>query len=389
MKNFDIAILGSGASGCMCAITAGQSGKTIALIDKNKLPAKKLMATGNGRCNLTNIHDNNSEKFYNHNLDDFFYLFNSADTLKFFNELGLVVYSDEEGRVYPISNSAKSVVDVINNKLKKMTNISLFSEKTIKKVEKMGKKFKISLEDEEIIAEKIVFSLGGNSNEMLKTLGVKCKENTPSLCGLKTKELLKLLSSIRLSPVLVTAISDKGTTFSEQGEVMFKENGLSGIVIFNASTLFAREGNFKGKIILDLMPSLSEEKLKKLLLKRKTLNVKISNFFDGMFANGLSYYLLEKCKINEERSSLQLNQKEIELLAKAIKCLEFEIIAPLDNNQVFSGGALLEDLNENLQSKSCRNLFICGEACDVDGMCGGYNLQWAWTSGFIVGKSLL
>ena len=139
----------------------------------------------------------------------------------------------------------------------------------IEKVEKIGKKFKISLENEEIFADKVVFSLGGNCNKLLENLGVSCKKNTPSLCGLKTKEHLKLLSNIRLSPVLATAISDKGTTFSEQGEVMFKENGLSGIVIFNASTLFAREGNFNGKIILDLMPNLTKEKLVKILSKRK------------------------------------------------------------------------------------------------------------------------
>ena len=387
MKEFDIAILGSGASGCMCALTVAPSGKRIALIDKNKTPAKKLMATGNGRCNLSNINDRDSKKYYNQDIDCFIKKFNFADMHKFFNDLGLVVYNDDEGRVYPLSNSAKSVIEVINNALAKYDNISVLNEKTIENIAKIEEKFKISLNGEEIIAHKVVFSLGGNNNHLLMPLNVKCKDVVPSLCSLKTDKKLKNLANIRVSPVKVTAtLKDK--EYSEIGEVMFKENGLSGIVIFNCSTLFARENNFNGKITLDLMPNTSFERLVDLLSKRRKINIKISNFFDGMFVREIGYYLLETCKINEDRLSSQLTRAEIESLAKAIKNLTFNTTAPLDNNQVFSGGADLNDLTPILQSKSCKNLFVCGEACDVDGICGGYNLQWAWTSGFIVGMSI-
>lgn len=386
MKNFDVAVLGSGASGCICSIIAGENGKTVALIDKNKMPAKKLMATGNGRCNLTNTNENLSNNF-NQDISKYLSRFDVQNVHHFFERLGLMLYSDEEGRVYPISNSAKSVVDVLNNKINKLGKISVFNEKIIKNIEKIGEKFKISLDDDEIIADKVVFALGGNNNQMLKKLGVSCKPNSPSLSALKTEKSIKNLANIRISPVKVLAECN-GKKYEEVGEVMFKEQALSGIVIFNSSTLFAREGCFKGKVILDLLPNISFDNLESKLMKRRNLDVKVSNFFDGMFVNQIGYYLLEKCKINENRSCKELNEKEIESLAHAIKHLEFKVTAPLENNQVFSGGAILSDLSDNLEAKSCKGLYVCGEACDVDGICGGFNLQWAWTSGFIVGSSV-
>lgn len=388
MKTFDIAILGSGASGCMCAIQLADTDKKILMIDKNKTTAKKLMATGNGRCNLSNTTKKQSINFYNQNIDNFLSIFDVKATLKLFNELGLETYSDDEGRIYPLSNSAKSVIEIINNKLEKTDNISIFNQKTIEKVEKFDEKFKIITNDETFIVDKIVFALGGNNNNILENLNVKCKDVTPSLCSLKTKEKMKVLANTRISPVSITAISANGKTYSETGEVLFKEQGLSGICIFNASSLFAREDNFYGIVTIDLLPKLSEKEVVCLLEKRKDIDCKIRNFFDGLFVRELGYYLLEKCKIDESRTSTMLKKEEISLLAKTIKSLAFTITAPLENNQVYSGGALLNDLTENLESKSCPGLYICGEACDVDGICGGFNLQWAWTSGYIVGNAL-
>lgn len=388
MKTFDIAIIGSGASGCMCAITAAPSGKKIALIDKNKLPARKLMATGNGRCNLTNITCTPSIKFYNQNIDKYLKRFSQHDALSFFESLGLVWQADSEGRVYPLSGMAKSVIDVINNSLEKYDNISILGEKTVENIEKTGQNFKISLVNDEIITKKLVVASGGNSNVLLENLGVNCKKLCPSLSALKTEKIPKLLNNIRVSPVKITAITSQGKSYSEVGEVLFKENGLSGIAIFNASAFFSREKEFKGKIFIDLMPNIDLNSLIGLLSNRRKIDIKVSKFFDGLCANQLGYYILEKCNIDENRSCIKLKDGEIKSLANSIKNLEFNVNGNYENNQVFSGGAKLENLSENLESKNCKNLFICGEACDVDGICGGFNLQWAWTSGYIVGKAL-
>lgn len=388
MKNFDIVILGSGASGVISAIEASASGKSIAIIDKNKSPAKKLMATGNGRCNLSNVICTPSVNFYNHNIDKFLQKFSPDDAIKFFENLGLCCYKDDEGRIYPLSGSAKSVIDVLCNKLEKCENICVFNEKIIEKIEKYGEKFKIFCQDEVFVATKLVVATGGNTFNLLQDLNLKVVKNFASLCALQTKENTKLLNGIRLSPVKVLA-KCCDAKYCEVGEVLFKEHGLSGIAIFNASCIFARNKSYSGTILLDAMPNTEIKDLIAKLQARRSLNVKVSKFFEGMFANGFAYYLFEKCKINENRISTEISDKEIEMLAKTIKNLQFEVYGFYENNQVYSGGIDLCDLDENLQHKKYNNLFFCGEVCDVDGLCGGYNLQWAWTSGFIVGKSLL
>ncbi len=386
MKNFEIAILGSGASGVMTAIIASASGKSIALIDKNKLPAKKLMATGNGRCNLSNAVCTPSTAFYNQDIDRFLSRFPTRDTLTFFEELGLCTQTDEEGRIYPLSGSAKSVIEVLNNALAKYDNISVFGEKIIEKVEKCGENYKITCNNDVFIAKKLVIATGGNTHNLLSGLGIKVNPLMPSLCAIKTKENTKLLNGVRISPVKVTA-EHGGAKYQEIGEVLFKDRGISGIAIFNASALFARN-DFSGTITLDLLPNISQKDLIEKLKERRKLAVCVSKFFEGMFVGGIAYYLFEKCKIDENRRCSALTDGEIITLAKAIKNLQFSVNGYYENNQVFSGGIDLHELSTQLEHKTHKNLFFCGEVCDIDGLCGGYNLQWAWTSGYIVGKSL-
>ena len=139
---------------------------------------------------------------------------------------------------------------------------------------------------------------------------------------------------------------------------------------------------------IDLLPDVSEKVLFDMLLERRHLAVGLDKFFVGMFAGGVANEIFKQSKPNTNLNCLKLNEKEIFLLAKTIKGLEFEICGHLDNNQVFSGGVPLEDLDDKLMHKKIANLYCIGEVCDVDGVCGGFNLQWAWTSGHIVGESV-
>lgn len=388
MKHFDIIILGAGASGCICALTASKTGKSILIIDKMTKAGKKLMATGNGRCNLTNLNMYPSEKYFNRNISCFLNRFNEVQTILFFDKLGLMTYADEEGRVYPFSNSAKSVIDVINNGLSKNKNISISLENEILNTEKQNDIFVVSTSKGEFSCNQLVVASGGKCAEgILKNFGLKTKEFTPSLVALKTQST-RNLDGVRISNAKLQAICEN-EKFCETGEVLFKDSGVSGIVAFNASTIFARKNNFNGEINIDLMPDVSHDKLKQILLKRKELKVKISNFFDGMFVSQVGFCILNLTKIeNEERLCCTLTEKEIEQFAKHIKNFAFKVKGHYENNQVHSGGVLIEELTENLESQKIKNLFFCGEVCDVDGKCGGYNLQWAWTSGYIVGESL-
>lgn len=377
---FDVIILGAGASGMMCASTI--KGKKVAVVDQAKNAAKKIMVTGNGRCNLGN--NSISSKFYNRNIDSFLKQFSEIETAKFFSDLGLVTYVDDEGRIYPISNSAKSVMDILEYGARKA---SFFLGERIKNIKKEGTSFVVNLETKIITSPKIVVATGGGSGEILKMLKVPYKEFVPSLVSLKSKQT-RDLNGTRVSNVLVKATNAFGKTRSEKGEVLFRENGLSGIVIFNLSTLYARSGRFEGKVEIDLLPDLSEQTLKDILRKRKSLEARLDKFFVGMFANSVANEIFKQSKLNTNAPCATLKENEILILAKTIKNMQFNVCGALDNNQVFSGGVPLEDLDENLMHKNLQGAYFVGEVCDVDGVCGGYNLQWAWTSGHIVGERL-
>ncbi|MBQ3213446.1 MAG: aminoacetone oxidase family FAD-binding enzyme [Clostridia bacterium] len=382
MKSYEVLIIGCGASGSICALTA--QNKNIAVIDSQTKVAKKILATGNGRCNLTNI--NLEDKSYNTEIKSYLKKFDVNKTLNFFSSLGLEVYADEEGRVYPISNAAKSVVDVLSNRIEE--KVDLYLGQTVGDIEKQDNNFIVKTDKENFLCKKLVVSSGGNSLiAPLKKMGVEFKDFYPSLVALKSKEI-KDLNGVKVSNVLVTATNSLGETKSEVGEVLFKDGGLSGIVIFNLSTLFSRTQNYVGKIQIDLLPNFTKEELINKLENRKKLNVCLDKFFTGMFVPALSNEILKQVKINTNLNSLKLNLNQIETLAKTIKNLTYNIDGCFENNQVFSGGVDLSLLTDSLMYKDIKNLYFAGEICNVDGVCGGFNLQWAWTSGHIVGENL-
>lgn len=387
MKVYETIILGGGASGTICAMVCDN--KNVAIIDNNTKLAKKLLVTGNGKCNLTNINidKQKSQDFYNQNLKKYIDKFTAKQTISYFQSIGLETYYDEQGRVYPISSSAKSVQDVINRQIKNK-NTNVFLENQILNIKKDNQNFIVETDKDIYLCKKLVFCLGGNKNELLCNLGLKIKQCVPSLCALKTKQT-KNLNGQRLENVLVRAINyHTGTLKSEMGDVLFKEEGLSGIVIFNLSSCFSRFNDFNGQIQIDLLPSINEEELLIMLLERRKLNLPVNEFFVGMLINQIAYEIFEKCNTDENRTSDKLTEEEIKQFVKVIKSLTFEVKGFYDNNQVYCGGVDMNELDENLMSKKVPNLYVCGEACDVDGLCGGFNLQWAWTSGQIVGKNI-
>lgn len=384
MKNYEIIVLGGGASGVMSAIIAGRKGKQVAIIDRESKPSKKILVTGNGRCNLTN--KNMSSKFFNQNIDKYLSRFSYNEAMEFFNQLGLLTYFDDEGRAYPLSNSAKSVANILNLGLNE-SGVDFYGDREIQNIEKRNNGFLITTNKEEFYSQKLVFALGGNSTDLLSKTKHPLSPQRPSLVSIKT-ESTHALAGIKVSNCKVTLNLPNHKKFEEKGDVLFKESGLSGICIFNLSAFLARTGMNKGEIVLDILPEIDIEKLKLILVERKNLPRKVSQIFEGLIATSLGYEILNRVHVDEEKPINSLTDKEIELLAINIKNLNFQVKGIYDNNQIFSGGVKLDSLKDNLESKIYQNLFFCGEACDVDGICGGYNLQWAWTSGKIVGDNI-
>ncbi len=374
-----IAIIGAGASGLVAGLCASKSNDVTIYCADEKI-GKKILITGNGRCNLTNI--KGFDTAYNQDVSKFFEKISNLDIIKFFNNLGLEIYVDEEGRVYPLSNSAQSVVEVLTNALaKNNANIKFEKVEDIK----IDTKFNVitNLSNDEY--DKVIIATG-SENALLDKMKIRYKPFSPSLVALKTKENTKELSGLRLTNVKVTLDVDN-KKYTEFGEVLFKDKGLSGICIFNISAYLARKNNFNAKIYIDLLPKFTYENVVIMLTNRLKLNFKnMSEFMTGLFNKKINKYLLKNLNLDEQKNIKEINSNIIEKIAKIIKNLPFNVIDYYENNQVKSGGIRLCDLTENCEYKDIKNLYFIGEVVDVDGLCGGYNLSWAFVSGMLAGE---
>ena len=385
MKNYDVIIIGGGASGLMTALQFENSKKRVAIFEAGYTLGKKILVTGNGKCNLTNMNVNSS--FYNTNIDTYLSKFSVKDTLKFFNEIGLETYADECGRVYPITNSAKSVLDVLTKRVYRLKNVDYMPNFRVDNVKQVGSGFAIYNNEEIYGARNLVICTGNIENPFIKELTNENYTLFPSLVALTTVENTKNLDGVKVSNVKITAECN-GKKKSEMGELLFKDKGLSGIAIFNLSTLFARKNNFEGKVVVNLLPGKTPKQIAKIIKSRCAIYDNVIDIFTGMFVDTIREELFRRAKVNEQLKSSRLSKDKIELLSELIHGLVFNINGCYNNNQVMSGGVKLSNLNNTLEHKNIKGLYFTGEAIDVDGECGGYNLQWAWTSGAIVGRSL-
>lgn len=381
-----VAIIGGGASALMCASHINNS--EVVIFESAEKVGKKILATGNGRCNLTNI--NVSSEAYNNNIDCYLLSSSAGDAISFFSDIGLEFFVDSDDRVYPFCNSATGVLGVLKNKVEKKKNIKIKTNSGVKDIFKAQNGYILQFFDEtEEFFDKVVVASGNTTNlKMFDKFNIKYKEFVPSLCALKT-EKHKNLSGVRISNVVVRC-EEKGYTFEEMGEILFKDEGISGIVIFNLSACFARKNNFNHKITLDLIPNIKQDELYDLLVERKEMlgEVKCEEFLTGFFTRPINLELLKRANIDLNKTTEEINNLHLNKLANEMKNFELSTCGYYNNNQVASGGILLDMLDENLESFENKGLYFIGEVVDVDGVCGGFNLQWAWTSGQIVGAQL-
>lgn len=391
-----IAVIGGGASGLIAAIAAAEdSDNQITVYESGDRVGRKILATGNGRCNMTNI---NADVENYHGKNPKFILgarnkFWVNETLEFFSDLGIEVNVEEDGKVYPYSNQASAVLDVLRFKIDELDNIKIINSFEVKSVSKTKECFNIvSYDGRKEKADKIIVATGGKAApnlgskgvgyEILKSFGHKITSLSPSLVQIKTEtDVVKKLKGIKLDAEVM--LGDN----SEFGEVLFTEYGLSGPAVFSLSS---RLGDNK-VISLDIMSKYSYEQLYERILQRIALRPKITleNFFVGMFNKRVGQALMKSVGIEPlSRYALTLNEKEISRICSAIKKWDFKVTGTMswNNAQVTKGGAVTGEFNPNtMESKLVNGLFASGEVLDIDGDCGGYNLQWAWSSGYLAG----
>ena len=321
--------------------------------------------------------------------DKFLNRFNTNNVVEFFDSIGLTSSADEEGRLYPTSNLSSSVLDVMLNKLIN-NNVEILTQTKVESIIKNNNGYLLETTNGQFGCKNVVIACGNAvTSKMFSELNLDFVELTKSLCALKVSNKVNELNGIRLSNVKVS-INVNDFSYSEVGELLFKDQGLSGICIMNLSALLARQKQHKAQVVVNMLPDLTQLQLIKTLKSRKQnlKNLVASKFFVGWFHKNVGYELLKRANISNEKSVAEFTDADINNLAQVMQNLTFNVVGVYDNNQVYSGGVKLTELDNNLQSLKHKNFYVCGEACNVDGLCGGYNLQWAWTSGKIVGETI-
>ena len=399
----EIAVIGGGASGLMAAITAKKSGKEVVILERKDRILKKVLITGNGRCNITNVNANISNYFGKNisSVENILNRFTPQDTMDFFYGLGIVCNEENRGKVYPLSGQASSVVDALRFEAEKL-GIKIETEFYVRKIEKDGFKFKIYSEDrKKIEAGRVILAAGGQSYpelgsngsgfELAKELGHSVTKLSPSIVQLKTeKNQVKGLQGIK-TDVAVTAYGDNKKICTYDGELLFTDYGISGNVVFNISFVMPLYKNVEFEI--DFMEKFDYNELYEMLKERKKImsHLTMENYFNGMINKKLGQFLSKVSGIEKLSKPVKdLSDSDIRKLCTVLKKYRVKILETtgFKNAQVTAGGVSLDEVNtETLESKIVKGLYFSGEVLDVYGECGGFNLQWAWASGYIAGEN--
>ncbi len=397
-----IAIIGAGASGMAAAIAAAASGANeVLLLERQARVGRKLLATGNGRCNLTNWQADPAH--YHGSYPDFvkpaLEAFPTAKVLDFFQTLGLYTVTEDGGRVYPYSDQANSVVDVLRFALDRQ-NVELRTGAEIVGVKRTETGFRLKDQSgESYEAERLIVACGGAAGtklggglsgyQLLRSLGHHCTKLYPSLVQLKTDPaLVRGLKGVRANAALKLTIRD-AVLAEGRGEVQFTDYGVSGPAVFELSRAAATAEDTV--LHLNFLPDYrAEDLLSNLCIRMSRFpRLEAGDLLTGILHNRLGRMVVTACGVKQSTPLTALRWEELTAIVE--KCRE--LVLPVTGNmgmegaQVTAGGIVTKEFDpETLQSRIVPGLYAVGEVLDVDGDCGGFNLQWAWASGLLAGQ---
>ena len=395
-----IGIIGGGASGMAAALAAAEKENVqVLLFERQARVGRKLQATGNGRCNLTNLHA--SAQSYHGDTPDFAHhalsRYGVTETLQWFRSLGLYTVTEESGKVYPYSDQANSVVDVLRFALQR-PNIQLITGSEITKVRKTGDTFEIRTDSETYSCDKVIIACGGlagtklggsmSGYKLLRSLGHSCTRLRPALVQLKSSwNGCVSLKGVRTN---CHARIYRGDQLHSQstGELQFTDYGLSGPVIFEISRDVCQTPE-PWLCRLDFLPDMTEDDLHAELLHRRNTALPADELLTGILHNRLGRVLTATAGVRVQKCA-DLSEADIDCVIRAVKSLEITLTDTLgmDSAQVTAGGIHTSEFDDKtMESRLVSGLYACGEVLDIDGDCGGYNLQWAWSSGRLAGEN--
>lgn len=402
---YDVIIIGAGASGLMAAAAAASKGARVALLEHKDDIGKKILATGNGRCNFTNT-DMSVNKFHGSKalIKNGLSQFNYADTIRFFKELGIPAY-DNAGYIYPNSRQAASVVAAFRMELLRLhvdvkTGINITDIKPAD--DRTG--YCIQTDKGSFKSQRLIIACGltaspklgsdGSLFRQIEALGHHIQKPLPALCGFSCDGLnFKKITGVRCDATVASVI-DGQMTEQNTGELQLADYGISGIPVFQISSLMSRalDKGQRVEVIIDFLPAFSDDELNGYIKDRSittTDNRSLNEMLNGLLNNKLLLELIHKSGVSPDKKGRLLTDDDCKSLTRSIKHTAVSVKKPrgLEFAQVCAGGIYTKEIDvRTLESKIHPGLYFCGELLDVDGICGGYNLQWAWTSGYIAGE---
>ena len=409
-----VTVVGGGASGMMAAITAAECGVRVILLEHNARVGKKILSTGNGRCNFTNIHQ---EPLCYRSEDPLFpwgiiQKFSAQDTIAFFLKLG--IYSkNRNGYLYPNSDQASAVLDVLRMELSRL-NVDVRTEQECLEIRPVhpsrGKHssqedsagFSVRTDKETFFTDRVILCAGskaapssgsdGSGYSLAKKLGHHLIPVLPALVQLRCREnFFKSIAGVRADGK-VSVFAGEELLASDRGEIQLTDYGISGIPVFQVSRFVSRALYEKEVTVrLDFMPDHTQEQFAQFLKSRIRMrpDKTLEQFFTGLFHKKLSDLWIRLSGIPRTKTVEKLTEDEIETLVRLVKQFRVTVLRTnsFEQAQVCCGGVDTAEVNpDTLESLLVPGLYFAGEILDVDGMCGGYNLQWAWSSGHRAGE---
>lgn len=385
-----VAIIGAGPAGCMCAYYASKN-SNITFFDFAS-PLHTLLYTGGGRCNLAYAEYDFKElaKFYPRGekfLYSVFSQFSTADTIDFFEKIGVKTYTQEDLRIFPVSNSAKDVREKFLKQLNKCT----FKKEKVTDIKKEGDKFVIKTENNVYPHfDKVVVAIGGHSGfSLAKNLGHTIVEPKPALCGLLTAKNFKEIQGVSLKNVAAEVFFEDKKLFTLQDDILFTHQGISGPLAYKISSFCSRLDYSKQKPLQISLNLLQDEiDLQNMLNSNPKKDIK--NLVSEFVPKSLAEFILKINHINPDIKCANINGNTRDLILNSLQKFNIDVVSFAKEGEIVtSGGILLNEITpKTMESKVVNGLYFCGEVIDVDGLCGGFNLQNCWSTGYLSGRML-
>lgn len=408
MNDTELVVIGGGAAGMMCALTAAQRGIRVTVLDPNRQLGRKLRITGKGRCNITNNCD--IKEFMANIPGDGRFLYSAinrlspTDTMAWFENLGLKLKTERGNRVFPLSDNANEVADILDRHLKR-EGVRLLRCRAEDIITEEGRVCAVKTSEGTIRCEAAALCTGGLSypltgsdgvgHKLARKLGHSVTQLRPSLVALESRdEYCAQMQGFALKNVLLRAYEDDKLIYSEQGEMLFTHFGVSGPLVLSASAHMRNMGKADYRLEIDLKPALDEKKLDARILRdfAKFSNREFKNALSELAGRTMIPVLVELSGIDGETKVNMITREQRKELIRLFKAFPVSICGtrPVAEAIVTAGGISTKEVNpRTMESKLVQGLYFAGEILDLDGYTGGFNLQIAWSTGFVAGNSVL